>query len=92
MTSGLNKCVAETVSGFRARFGAIKTNRGCKTFSCSHQHKFVILVNFKLITIANSFLLNIAEHDIFSASKYENANFGWHFHIYKQRKFQAQLS
>ena len=36
--------------------------------------KFVLLINLKLLTIANSFLLNIAEHEIFSANKYENAN------------------
>ena len=40
---------------------------------------FVLLINLKLLTIANSFLLNIAEHDIFSANKYENANY---FYIY----------
>ena len=28
---------------------------------------------------SNSFLLNIAEHENFSADKYENC---WHFHIY----------
>ena len=28
------------------------------------------------------FLLNIAEHENFSANKYENANNSWHFHIY----------
>ena len=61
--------------------------------------KFVLLINLKLLTIsiANAFLLNIAEHEIFSANKYENANFVgififiswenfmlsyWHFHIY----------
>ena len=27
-------------------------------------------------------LLNIAELENFSANKYENANFSWHFHIY----------
>ena len=32
--------------------------------------------------ITNSFLLNIAEHELFSANKYENANKSWHFHIY----------
>ena len=37
---------------------------------------------FFLLTLANSFLLNIAKHEIFSANKYENANFCWHFHIY----------
>ena len=40
--------------------------------------KFVMLIYLEFLTIANSFLLNIAEHEIFSANKYENAN----FHIY----------
>ena len=43
--------------------------------------KFVLLINLKLQTIANSFLLNIAEHENFSANEYENANYCWHFHI-----------
>ena len=37
------------------------------------------------------FMLNSAEHGIFSANKYENANSSWHFHIYKQRKSHAKL-
>ena len=37
--------------------------------------KFVLLTNLKLLLIANSFLPDIAEHEIFSASKYENANY-----------------
>ena len=57
-----------------------------KLFSCSTQlsMKFVLLINLKLheLTIANSFLLHIAEHENFSANKYENANYCWHFHIY----------
>ena len=55
-----------------------------KHFSCSTQlsMKVVLLMNLKLLTIANSFLLNITEHEIFSANKYENANYCWHFHIY----------
>ena len=36
-------------------------------------------------------MLNSAEHEIFSANKYENANNSWHFHIYKQRNFHDQL-
>ena len=58
--------------------------------------KFFLLINLKLPTTANSFLLNVAEHEIFSANKYENANkheiffankyenanYCWHFHIY----------
>ena len=55
-----------------------------KLFSCSAQlsMKFVQLINLKLLTIANSFLLNIAEHEKFSATEYENANYYWDFHIY----------
>ena len=55
-----------------------------KHFSCSTQlsMKFALLINIKLLTIANSFLLNIAEHEIFSGNKYENANNSWHFRIY----------
>ena len=37
--------------------------------------KFVLLINLRLLTTANSFLLNIAEHENFSANKYENANY-----------------
>ena len=52
-----------------------------KLFSCSLQlsMNFVLLINLKLLTIVNSFLLNIAEQDIFSANKYENANFSYLF-------------
>ena len=48
-----------------------------KHFSCSPQLSmtFVLLIYFKWPTIANSFLLNIADHEIFSANKYENANY-----------------
>ena len=45
---------------------------------------FVLLINLKLLTIANSFLLNIAEHENFSANKYENAN-----NSYEHEKFSA---
>ena len=54
--------------------------------------KFVLLINLKLLTTAKSFLLNIAEPENVSANKHENANYCWHFHIYLQRKFHAQLS
>ena len=36
--------------------------------------KIFMLINLKLQTTANSFSLNIAEHENFSANKYENAN------------------
>ena len=52
--------------------------------------KFVLLINLKLLTIANSFLMKIAEHENFNTNKYENANYCWHFHIYKQRKFHTR--
>ena len=60
-----------------------------KRFSCSTQlsMKFVLLINLTWLTFANSSLLNIAEHESFSANKYENANYCWHFHIYLQRTF-----
>ena len=47
-----------------------------KLFSCSTQlsTKFFMLINLKLLTMPNYFLLNIAEHENFSANKYENAN------------------
>ena len=55
-----------------------------KLFLCSTQlsMKFVLLMNLKLLTIANSFFLNIAEHEIIYANKYENANYCLHFFIY----------
>ena len=48
-----------------------------KMFSCStHLNiNFVLLIDLKLLRIAKSFLLNIAEHENFSANKYENANY-----------------
>ena len=49
---------------------AVIRPQGYKTFFM----KFVLLINLKLLTIANSFLLNLSEHENFSANKYENAN------------------
>ena len=50
-------------------------------FPCSTQlrMKFVLLINLKLLTIASSFLLNMAEHENVSANKDENANYCWTF-------------
>ena len=64
--------------GFKlAMYGSVVRSQGYKRFSCSTQlsMKFVLLINLKLLIIANSILLNIAEHENFSASKYENANY-----------------
>ena len=49
------------------------------------EHEICFDNKSQILTIPKSFLLNIAEHENFSASKYEN-------HIYLQRIFQAQLS
>ena len=54
-----------------------------KNFFRAHlSMKFDLLISFKLLKIANSFFSKIAEHEIFSANKYENAKYCWHFHIY----------
>ena len=81
--SRLWKCIS-TISGSEVK----------KYFSCSTQLSmtFVLLINLKLLTNANFFLLNTTEQQNFSANKYENANYCLHFHIYQQRKFHAQLS
>ena len=39
------------------------------------EHELFHANNLKFLTIAKSFLLNIAEHEHFSANKYENANY-----------------
>ena len=57
--------------------------------------KFVLLINLKLITIGQSFLLNVAEHDCFSTNRYENANYCLHFFSYllaEQISCYAELS
>ena len=58
--------------------------RGYKTFFMlnSTEHELCPAKNLIFLTIASSFLLNMAEHENFSANKYENANFCWHFYIY----------
>ena len=56
-----------------------------KTFfmlSSAEHEIFFMLINLKLLTIPNFFLLNRTEHENFPANKSENANFYWHFHIY----------
>ena len=55
-----------------------------KLFSCSAElsMKLVMLISLKLLTITNSYLLNIAEHENFPANEYENVKNCCHFHIY----------
>ena len=62
--------------------GGIPGPEVIKHFSCSTQlsMKFVLVRNLKLLTFANSFLLKIAEHELFSVNKYENAKYCWNFH------------
>ena len=62
---------------------------GYKTFFMlnSAEHEICPANNLKLLIIANSFLLNIAEHENFSANKYENANYCWHFIFISRENF-----
>ena len=63
-----------------------------KLFSCSTRlsMKFVLLIDLKLLSTANYFLLNIAEHESFSADKYENANYS--YLLTKKISCSAELS
>ena len=54
--------------------------------------KFVLLINLKLLTIANSFLLNIAEHVNFSANEYENANLAFSYLLIGKISCLSELS
>ena len=55
----------------------------CFIFNSAEHDLFYPAIKLKLLTTASSFLPNIAEHEKkFSANKYENANYCWHFHIY----------
>ena len=68
--------------------------RVIKLFSCSTRlsMKFVMLINLKLLTIANAFLLNIAEHEIFSANKYENLLLAFLYLLAEKISCSAELS
>ena len=52
--------------------------------------KFVLLTNFKLLTIASHFLLNITEHETVSANHYENSPIQIYrkFHLQKLKIFR----
>ena len=50
---------------------------------------FVLLINLKLLTIGNYLFLNIAEHDIFSPNRQENAKLAFSYLL--GEKFHAQL-
>ena len=53
-----------------------------------------ILINLKILTIAHSFLLNVGEHEHFSANEYENVNYCCHFSYFLAEKisWSAELS
>ena len=85
MDQNYKYCIYHNCSGTQAGVDSLDPGpEVIKLFSCSAQlsMKFVLLLNLKLLTIADSFLLNLAKHEHFSANKYENANSCWHFHIY----------
>ena len=62
-----------------------------------HACSFVLgYVGFRPRGYKSFSMVNSAKHEIISANKYENANnswhyYCWHFHIYQQRNFHAQL-
>ena len=45
------------------------------TYSTQLSMKLILLINLKVLTLANSFLLNLSDHENLSANKYENAKF-----------------
>ena len=63
-------------------------NKKINVYPCKPQF-YCIKVGFKGVKTIQacfrddktSFKLNSAEHEIFSANNYENANNNWHFHI-----------
>ena len=63
-----------------------KQEKNINTFGLKKSMKFVLLIILKLLTIANSFLLNIVLHEHVSANIYENAGYCWHFHIFISRE------
>ena len=67
-----NKLTVITVS--------ILTDRLCKQCRLVKCHRMQHLIRPR--GYKTFFMLNSAEHEIFSANKYENANNSWHFHIY----------
>ena len=72
---------------------------GCeviKLVSCSTQlsMKVLLLVNLKFLTIANSFLPNISEHENFSGNKYEKCQllFAFSYLLAEKISCSAELS
>ena len=65
-----------------------------KLFSCSSQlsMKFIPLINLKLLTSANSFSLNIAEHENFSANKYGNILLAFSYLLAEKISCSAEMS
>ena len=47
----------------------------------SAEHEICPANKSQITNSCKNVLLNIPEHENFSANKYENANYGWHFHI-----------
>ena len=58
---------------------------GYKTFFMLNSSEHEICIKSQITNDCKFFLnscWNIAEHEIFHANTYENANYCWHFHIY----------
>ena len=54
--------------------------------------KFVLLINIILLTVANSFLLNITEHKTLSANEYENALLAFAYVLAEKISCSTELS
>ena len=65
-----------------------------KLFSCSTQlsTKFQLLIKTKILTNGEVYCFMSLRCCIYHANKCLNANNCWHFNIYEQDKFHAQLS
>ena len=65
-----------------------------KLFSCSTQLStiFQLLIKTKIPTNEEVSCFKFLRCCIYHANKCKNANNCWHFNIYKQDKFRAQLS
>ena len=68
--------------------------RGYKTFSCSTQLSIDIqkLIKSNMLKNKGFSCIRMLRCCFYHANKYWNANNCWHFNIYEQDKFRAQLS
>ena len=66
--------------------------RGHKTFSCSTQLKFFLLINVKMLTIDGILTFMSGKNSILGLSDPKKSITYWHFYTYEHLKFHAQES